>query len=155
MSTADGRDTAVNPVLCYIDGCWAYFTTQPLDKQWGDDWNDAPYEHNAGSPYTYASYNQERGDLAWEITTIAFDRSYLSTPAELAHSGNSRYSVEMINAKLTPWLRTDEWYSKEPVAIYAGTPLGEFIKTVQGMGGRVYIDPTDRAALAQAGVRNG
>lgn len=29
-------------VLCYVDGNCAYFTTQPLDQQWGDDWNDAP-----------------------------------------------------------------------------------------------------------------
>lgn len=38
--------------LCYVDGNRAYFTTQPLDQQWGDDWDDAPYEHNAGTPYT-------------------------------------------------------------------------------------------------------
>ena len=36
------------PVLCYIDQHKrAYFTTQALSKQWGDDWNDAPYEQNA------------------------------------------------------------------------------------------------------------
>ena len=39
------------PILCYVKGPWAYFTTQPLKKQWGDDWDDAPYEHNAGEPY--------------------------------------------------------------------------------------------------------
>jgi hypothetical protein len=31
-------------ILCYIDDDYAYFTEQSLDKQWGDDWNDAPYE---------------------------------------------------------------------------------------------------------------
>lgn len=41
----------IEPRLCYVEGDWAYFTTQPLDKQWGDDWDDAPYEHNAGEPY--------------------------------------------------------------------------------------------------------
>lgn len=39
------------PVLCYISKPWAYFTTQKLEDQWGDDWDDAPYEHNAGEPY--------------------------------------------------------------------------------------------------------
>ena len=29
----------------------AYFTPVSLDEQWGDDWDDAPYEHNAGIPY--------------------------------------------------------------------------------------------------------
>lgn len=28
--------------LCYISGDTAYFTTLPLKKQWGDDWDDAP-----------------------------------------------------------------------------------------------------------------
>ena len=37
--------------LCYIEKNFAYFTTQDLEKQWGDDWDDAPYEHNAGTPY--------------------------------------------------------------------------------------------------------
>ena len=39
--------------LCYIDphDRSAWFTSCELDKQWGDDWNDAPYEHNAGEPY--------------------------------------------------------------------------------------------------------
>ena len=37
--------------LCYVSGCFAYFTSKDLTEQWGDDWNDAPYEHNAGEPY--------------------------------------------------------------------------------------------------------
>lgn len=42
--------------LCYIDDNGysnqgvAYFTDN-LENQWGDDWDDAPYEHNAESPY--------------------------------------------------------------------------------------------------------
>ena len=27
-----------------------YFTSD-LENQWGDDWDDSPYEHNAGPPY--------------------------------------------------------------------------------------------------------
>lgn len=44
------------PRLCYVDGLdtlTAFFTTRPLAEQWGDDWNDAPYEHNAGRPYRW------------------------------------------------------------------------------------------------------
>jgi hypothetical protein len=36
--------------LCYIDGQKAWFTDN-FEKQWGDDWNDKPYECNAGEPY--------------------------------------------------------------------------------------------------------
>jgi hypothetical protein len=135
----DIEDGMSEPILCYIDMPWCYFTTQPLDQQTGDDWDDAPYEHNAGDPYTYHEYNEKRGDAPWEIVTIAI-RTNLETPRGLAFRGNSRYSVDMINAKLTPWLRTDEWFKGTPVAIYAGTPLSEFIKVIQDFGGRVYVD---------------
>ena len=47
--------------LCYVpnidDGDLScailWFTTQPADLQWGDDWNDAPWQHNAGNPYAW------------------------------------------------------------------------------------------------------
>ena len=41
--------------LCFIDNeinC-AYFTEKDVTEQWGDDWNDAPYEYNAEPPYEY------------------------------------------------------------------------------------------------------
>lgn len=46
------------PVLCYVDEPWAYFTTQKLEDQWGDDWEDSPYEHNAGKPYGPCFHNE-------------------------------------------------------------------------------------------------
>lgn len=42
---------AADPTVCYFDEPWLFFTSAPLAAQWGDDWNDAPYEHNAGTPY--------------------------------------------------------------------------------------------------------
>lgn len=38
----------------FIEGTqekYAYFTSVDLKDQWGDDWDDCPYEHNAGCPY--------------------------------------------------------------------------------------------------------
>lgn len=123
--------------LCYVDNQWAYFTTQPLDKQWGDDWGDAPYEHNAGDPYAYSEYDQKQGREPWEIIKVAWEGP-LSAPC----SGvlNSHYSVEMINAGLTPWLRTDEWHTGAPVAIMAGIGLQDFIDQVYALGGAVYTE---------------
>ena len=40
--------------LCYVDGNKAWFTNN-FEKQWGDDWNDRPYEYNAGLPYDHWS----------------------------------------------------------------------------------------------------
>ena len=59
--------TENEPVLCYIDQMGrAYFTTQALSKQWGDDWNDAPYEHNAETPY-----DDRENPPRWKITVVA------------------------------------------------------------------------------------
>lgn len=132
--------------LCYIEGSFAYFTTQDIDKQWGDDWDDAPYEHKAGTPYTphiryFAADRQEKipeywnedGSPKWEIMKIAFYCPSSATPAETAGS-NSRYSVQMINNKLIPWL------TKYPdKALFAGASIDEFVKFIEEAGGEIFF----------------
>lgn len=127
-----------NPaVLCYIEGNIAYFTTQPLAKQWGDDWNDAPYEHNAGEPY---SPHSPEGDQ-WEISKLMFEGP-LKTPADIGSPSGYRslYSVEEINALAIAWL-TPEPYSAKPGAkpILAGCTKLEFTHLVEAAGGTVYV----------------
>lgn len=124
--------------LCYVDGPWAYFTTQEdPSKQWGDDWDDAPYEHNAGSPYE--PNKNVKGDYLediplWEIKKVAFDGN-LQTPAD--YSGlNSPYSVQQINKGAVAWL-SDRWGSSG-VVIQAGTSLEMFEELVKKSGGKVY-----------------
>ena len=43
--------------LCYLENNIMYFTSD-IKNQWGDDWDDRPYEHNAGKPYeTHTTVN--------------------------------------------------------------------------------------------------
>lgn len=105
--------------LCYIYKNTAYFTSKELDEVWGDDWDDAPYEHNAGEPYDY--------DL-----TICFDGEVLHDPAYMQY--NSRYSVKSINAGAAAWLTDDD-----KVSIPAGVSPSEFVKKVIEAGDRVYL----------------
>ena len=127
--------------LCYVDGAWAYFTTQPLDKQWGDDWNDAPYEYNAGTPYEYGEHDRKQGRDPWELCKCAFD-GYWDTP-ETEHFNNpyshfnSPYSVEAINGGAIAWLR--QTHRGININIPAGTTLDEFIRLIELGGGRVYL----------------
>lgn len=144
------------PILCYVSGACAFFTTQPLDKQWGDDWNDAPYEHNAGHPYE-PSERHEGSDYTdgkpnWKISRVAFDGP-LEAPCE-AWEPRLSVSVEDMNIrKLVPWL-TENRYSaekREAVKIWAGTPLSEFRRLVAKAGGTVYEPVPVSCASAQEG----
>lgn len=120
--------------LCYVKYGYAYFTTQPLDKQWGDDWNDAPYEHNAGDPY---EPHNEKDGRTWQIFKLGYEAD-LQTPEDKA-GGNSWYSVEQINGGAVAWLAGDEW-SNHKVSISAGTTAQEFIQKVKEAGGKVYAE---------------
>lgn len=150
-----------NYVLCYVDGPWAYFTTQPLEDQWGDDWDDAPYEHNAGEPYPPCWHNspygreyrkRKNGDESlckcksckkgwnpdgtpkFDIAILAYSGG-LETPD--THHTNSPYSVEAINKGAVAWLNTPS-YAEHKVAIPAGTTIPDFVKLVNEAGGKVY-----------------
>lgn len=127
-----------NLKLCYVNGPWAFFTTQELKYQWGDDWDDAPYEHNAGTPYTYGDHDAKDGRQPWEILKIAVEGP-LNTPSDFASGGNSPYSVNDINAGAVAWLATDKW-AKEKVVIPAGCDVETFKALVKKAGGKVYVE---------------
>lgn len=115
--------------LCYVNKCWAYFTTNSLKDQWGDDWNDAPYEYNAGEPYEWAEY---RKVPEYEIMKVAFDGDLLPPGDGFT---NSPYSVDTINKGVVPWLRT--WDGD--IRIFAGVTLEEFKRLIKDAGGDLYI----------------
>ena len=61
--------------LCYVEGQKAWFTDN-FEKQWGDDWNDKPYECNAGEPYdSWSELIEDNKDI--------FKRKYKHHPIEL------------------------------------------------------------------------
>lgn len=111
--------------LCYVENNFAYFTND-FENQWGDDWDDAPYEHNAGAPYEH--------DTKTEIQVVAY-KADLETPAE-RFGINSPFSVLDINKKKTPWLMGG--YSQH-VEIYAGTSIESFCDSVIASGGEVFF----------------
>ena len=125
--------------LCFVGNNKAYFTTQDLEKQWGDDWNDVPYEHNAGSPYTWREGEEESNSLKlktpWQILDVYYEAD-LETP-DTGHS-NSPYSVEGINKGQKAWLESPS-YIKNPVRVFAGTTLSQFLAIIKDIRGKVYF----------------
>jgi len=129
------QSTAGEPVLCYVAHQWAYFTHAPAHLQWGDDWDDAPYEHNAGDPCDTVYIDGAQQDA--RIVKIAFAAD-LETPADRA-CGNSQYSVQDINGLKVPWLQSPDYLPKR-IAIMAGTPLSIFKRMIHSAAGRVYVE---------------
>jgi hypothetical protein len=120
------------PVLCLIKNDRAYFTSTTLDKQWGDDWNDAPYEHNAGDPY-----HNDKDDLPVDIVEVVFDSDFVSP---CTGRTNSIYSVEQINQGITPWLRSPNTLQHIHIQIFAGCTLSLFIQYIKIGGGRIFTE---------------
>ena len=119
--------------LCYVKDSFAWFTTAAqLQHVRGDDWNDAPYEHNAGDPY---AWHERMKVPPYELVKVAFESPY-TTPAGLANL-NSRYSVQMINAGAIAWLSSWHYETQYP-PIMAGTRLAEFRRMIKAAGGEVY-----------------
>jgi hypothetical protein len=122
--------TLTEPVLCYVDDGWAYFTTQALDEQWGDDWDDAPYECNAETPYEDWRSEREGRPLKWTIVKVGFD-GHLYEPHRY---GEPYRSVQWINKGRHSWLETFDG----SLRVKAGATLQEFREVVTASGGTVY-----------------
>jgi hypothetical protein len=125
------------PKLCYV--CerrrLAYFTTQDVTKQWGDDWND-PLD-NSSPPYD--DYNNKT-EPKWKIFYVVYDSTELHGPDNEGQASRSSLSAESINkGKVTPWLASStDWSGKptkeKPIALYAGTTIYEFLNELDREG---------------------
>lgn len=114
--------------LCYIKNGKAWFTDS-FDNQWGDDWNDKPYEYNAGEPYD--DWTEDSGiKHRIELQTLYFETNSWS---EKEPCDMGEFSVEEINKGTVAWLHTDDYN------IMAGALMEEFIKTVMDNGGMVFL----------------
>lgn len=139
--------------LCFVRVPWAYFTRLPLNEQWGDGWERAPYEQHAGLPYE---------DAPQQILTVAFDGPLL--PPDAGYDGRAR-SVNEINRGDAPWLRTQDFINNAPVRIAAGVSLERFVELVELAGGRVFaplgwgslrlapVEPAGASGAAKCGHR--
>lgn len=143
------EDLDLDAVLCYVSG-YAYFTTCPLREQCGDDWNDAPYEHNAGTPYEWQEYMKTK---PYKIYALGFRAGY-DTPEQLSCGGNSsRYCVDEINNRHIPWLTPCRYAGNDKTEpIFGGETMREFIRKIQESGGTVFV-PLEKIVSTPAQAR--
>lgn len=124
--------------LCYVEGNKAWFSDN-FENQWGDDWNDRPYECNAEEPYT--SWNEKiREDGEEEgknkIHEIKHKTLYFEVEdwIDKRPCDMGRFSVEDINKQAVAWVHTSEFN------ILAGTTIEKFIETIESNGGKIYLE---------------
>jgi len=113
--------------LCYVDGRRAYFTNKEIILQTGDDWNDVPYEHNAGPPYC-----REPGQIVF-VDYMAGDTA-LNLPGHQV--ANSPFSVDEINRNGIAWLEFD-YPGGGGLGIAPGAPPQEFADFIRKAGGTI------------------
>ncbi len=124
--------------LCYVEGNKAWFTNN-FEKQWGDDWNDRPYECNAGEPYNHwleeiphkpPTYEKQykRHEIKHKILFFEVENWNDQRPCDMG-----RYSVEDINKQAVAWIHTDKFN------ILAGTTYENFIDIIEKNDGRIYL----------------
>ncbi|WP_250479048.1 MULTISPECIES: hypothetical protein [unclassified Caballeronia] len=120
--------------LCFVRVPWAFFTRVALDRQWGEHWDQAPYELHAGLPDSSRIH---------PILKVAFDGPFF--PPDAGRNGHS-LSVRELNEGAAPWLRTEGNFHGEPVHIMAGVTLRQFHLLVSMAGGTLYA-PIDWGEL--------
>lgn len=111
--------------LCFVRGCWAYFANVPPTEVRGDDWDDAPYDCNAGEPY------EREGQ---EIVCVAYDGPY-------EENCQACLSADQINRGEGPWLVDRGYgttYPKWADRVDAGTTLADFKARITWASGSVY-----------------
>ena len=127
----------------YIPGereMMAYFTPLPLHEQRGDDWNDVPYDCNAGCPYDDIVLEVTEKDGIrfatkienYDVITIPFcvrSNNYI-LPKDYGY--NSPFSVDMINDGAVAWIYDTADGKRENVTtIHAGCSIRDFISAIE------------------------
>ena len=106
--------------LCYVDDGVMYFTDN-FEQIVGDDWDDKPYEHNAGEPYEL-SKDEPLRDGYGHIRYLAFKKEWgIKEPC--GGFLNSPYSVNDINNGAVAWL-----FTREAGGLMAGATIEEAIE---------------------------
>lgn len=111
---------------------YAFFTEVSLWEQWGDDWDDAPYEYNAGEPYDDVFQGDCR--IEHQVIKVPFyirhDGYDVKMPEDYGY--NSPFAVDDINSGAVAWIFARSLKPKcaNGIAIHAGVNPYEFFERV-------------------------
>ena len=138
-----GADCEDYPNPDYIPGeqeLYAYFTPLPLDEQTGDDWNDAPYDCNAGAPYDDVIDETKELDNGVGIVTKSHEIGIIRIPFAIKsyntslpkdYGYNTPFCVDDINRGAVAWIYDYNYENKKAVVVHAGENPIQFIDKIK------------------------
>lgn len=116
-------------LLCYaFDGCMYFTNDYKIEKnvkiitQTGDDWDDYPYELNAGEPYD----DEDKEN----IQKIVYRKSEWFDNYTVS---NKESCVNDINESNGAWLTYNNSFKDNTVTLRAGDTIGEVIDKMTGV----------------------
>lgn len=119
--------------LCFANNGMLYFTEKKLENQWGDGWDDYPYQLSAGLPY-----EDDNNQIQCIYVKPGPRCSIFLYPSG---EKNKMYSVKDVNGGITPWVMFDFYgIPREIIKLYAGTSLDECIDLLLKYECRVFIE---------------
>ena len=139
------------PTEDIIDGYTHYlYFTNNLKEQWGDDWDDAPYEYNAEVPYDHDTeilqvpicldyFKLLKGyanDEEYEIATKDYPNFHnveVKFPRDWG-GANSPFCIMDVNAGAVAWIfatLSEGRYVTESIAIHAGENPQKVMKKIK------------------------
>lgn len=124
-----------------IRGCAIKLYIGECDDWGGDDWDDAPYEHNAGTVY-------DRYVTEEIVLHLKYDGCYIYEPSDCSGL-NSRYSKDDMKAHRVPmfvvlpetehdscyWYTYEDFYSaacnENSILVYMGDDLKSVVESLE------------------------
>ena len=135
-SLAAAVAVAVQTGVAALDAWQVMASGNVLVLDWegdGDDWNDAPYEHNAGAPYTTEDC---------KVLRLTFLDEWVSLKEPCSPYRSSPHTVEEINREGYPWLGYKSEYQTWKY-VFPGTTVREFLQFIKDSPAELVI-PLDK-----------
>lgn len=138
-----GADCQDYPNPDFIPGeqeMYAYFTPIDLDKQCGDDWDDSPYDCNAGCPYDDVIDKTTETENGIKVISEYHEITIIQVPFKVKSWNtrfpkdwgyNSPFCVDDINRGAVAWIYDFNYTNNKSVCIYAGINPIEFVKKLK------------------------
>lgn len=117
-----------------------YLGADDCEDYWGDDWNDAPYEHNAGR--VYSEYRQGYVEFAFPLKYDVHEAcdGYFNSPFSKEDMKNRKVPCLIISTEPeVDNIIFKDIYDIIKIEIYFGDNIDEISQQIKELGGHQFL----------------